>query len=219
PAPPGRYSITYPPKVLKLAPPGADIRTSMTGTYNSSLVLLSVLVAIVVSYTALRLAARVAHAHGSSARLWLAGGSVAMGTGIWSMHFVGMLAFSLPIPLSYDVARTFGSLGIGIASSVFALTLASRPRQSLVRLSSGALVMGAGICAMHYVGMSAVQIRPAITYEMRLVAASAAIAVLASFAALWLFAHLGAGSSWRVRLVRAAAAFGMGLAISGMHYT
>ncbi|HEY3784579.1 MAG TPA: EAL domain-containing protein [Steroidobacteraceae bacterium] len=191
----------------------------MTGTYNYSLVLLSILVAVVVSYTALRLAARVAHAHGSTARLWLAGGSVAMGTGIWSMHFIGMLAFSLPIPLSYDVTLTFASLAIAIASSAFALTLASRPRQTLGRLLTGALLMGTGICAMHYVGMSAVQVRPMIRYEPYLVAASVVIAVVASFTALWLFAHLGAGSSWRVRMVRAASAFGMGLAISGMHYT
>ena len=158
----------------------------MAGTYNYFLVLLSMLVAVAVSHTALRLAARVAGAKGSSAQLWLAGGAIAMGTGIWSMHFIGMLAFSLPIALSYDLTPTIGSLGLAIASSGFALKLASQPG-GRVRLASGALVMGAGICAMHYVGMTAVQVVPMIQYEPGLVVASAVIAVGASYAALWIF--------------------------------
>src|SRR3954465_14401835 len=87
----------------------------MSGTYNYALVLLSILVAIVVSHTALRLAARVASAKGSTAQVWLPGGAGAMGTGIWSMHFVGMLAFSLPFALSYDLAPTVSSLALAIA--------------------------------------------------------------------------------------------------------
>jgi diguanylate cyclase (GGDEF)-like protein len=191
----------------------------MSGTYNYCLVLLSILVAIAVSHTALRLAARVGRAKGSSAQLWLAGGAISMGTGIWSMHFIGMLAFSLPIPLSYDVTPTIASLCLGIASSGFALKLASQPRSSLVRLGSGALVMGAGICTMHYVGMTAVQVVPMIQYEPGLVAASAAIAVTASFVALWLFTHLDQRDTRRMRAIRIGAAHVMGLAISGMHYT
>src|ERR1700724_83733 len=100
----------------------------MSGTYNYCLVLLSLLVAVVVSHTALRLAARVAHAKGSSVQLWLAGGAIAMGTGIWSTHFIGMLAFTLPIPLSYGLTATIGSLVLAIATSGFALTLASKPQ-------------------------------------------------------------------------------------------
>ena len=87
----------------------------MTGTYDPWLVCLSIIVAILVSYTALVLAVRVSNANRASARLWLGGGAVAMGGGIWSMHFVGMLAFSLPISLSYDISRTLGSLAIAIA--------------------------------------------------------------------------------------------------------
>jgi diguanylate cyclase (GGDEF)-like protein len=190
----------------------------MSGTYNYCLVLLSLLVAVVVSHTALRLAARVARAKGSSAQLWLAGGAVAMGTGIWSTHFIGILAFSLPIPLSYGLTATIGSLALAIATSGFALKLASKPARGRVRLASGALVMGAGICAMHYVGMTAVQVVPMIQYEPGLVAASAAVAIAASFAALWLFTHLGTQNTWRMRATRMGAAFVMGLAISGMHY-
>jgi len=191
----------------------------MSGTYNYCLVLLSILVAVAVSHTALRLAARVGRATGSSAQLWLAGGAISMGTGIWSMHFIGMLAFSVPIALSYDLTPTLGSLCLGIASSGFALKLASQPQGSLARLASGALVMGAGICAMHYVGMTAVQIVPMIQYEPALVAASAVIAVGASFTALWLFTHLDQQDTRRMRVIRIGAAHVMGLAISGMHYT
>jgi diguanylate cyclase len=191
----------------------------MSGTYNYCLVLLSILVAVVVSHTALRLAARLARATGSSAQLWLAGGAVAMGTGIWSTHFIGILAFSLPIPLSYGLTATIGSLALAIATSGFALKLAGKPSGGRVRLVSGALVMGAGICAMHYVGMTAVQVVPMIQYEPGLVAASAVVAIAASFAALWLFTHLGTQNTWQMRATRVGAAFVMGLAISGMHYT
>ncbi len=191
----------------------------MTGTYNYCLVLLSILVAIFVSHTALRLSARVASAKGASARIWLAGGAVAMGTGIWSMHFIGMLALSLPIALSYELTPTVGSLALAIASSGFALKLASHPENGFKRLSVGALILGAGISAMHYVGMTAVQVVPMIQYEPGLVVASVAIAIGASFAALWLFTHLGTENTRRVRALRLGAAFIMGLAISGMHYT
>jgi len=190
----------------------------MSGTYNYCLVLLSILVAVVVSHTSLRLAARVARAKGSSVQLWLAGGAIAMGTGIWSMHFIGMLAFSLPIPLSYGVTATIGSLVLAIATSGFALKLASKAGVSQLRLASGAVVMGAGICAMHYLGMTAIQVVPMIQYEPGLVAASAAVAIAASFAALWLFTHLGTQDTWRMRATRIGAAFAMGLGISGMHY-
>ena len=191
----------------------------MTGTYNLCLVLLSILVAVVVSHTALRLAARVARARGSAVRLWLTGGAIAMGTGIWAMHFIGMLAFTLPIALSYNILMTLGSLVLALASSGFALTIASKPDPSLRSLISGAVIMGAGICAMHYLGMTAVQIVPMIRYEPWLVAASAVIAVLASFGALWLFTHPSSGTARWARPIRIGSAFAMGAAISGMHYT
>ena len=140
-----------------------------------------------------------------------------MGCGIWSMHFVGMLAFSLPIALSYDVPTTVVSLAIAIGLSGFALSIASREQIGLGRLAAGAIVMGLGICAMHYSGMSAVQVLPAITYEPSLLVASGIIAIVASFAALWLFFRLRKGRSWQMRLARLGAAVIMGLAISGMH--
>jgi diguanylate cyclase len=192
----------------------------VAGHYNSWLVLLSIVVAIFVSYTALNLSSRVARsASKPSAWFWLAGGALSMGCGIWSMHFVGMLAFSLPIALSYDIPTTVASLAIAIGLSGFALSIASREQIGLGRLVAGAIVMGLGICAMHYSGMSAVQVLPSITYEPSLLLASGIIAIVASFAALWLFFRLRNGRSWQMRLARLGAAVIMGLAISGMHYT
>jgi NO-binding membrane sensor protein with MHYT domain len=190
----------------------------MHATYNPWLVALSVAVAIAVAYTALRLAGRVAEQR-SGARLWLLGGAASMGIGIWSMHFIGMLAFSVPIPLRYNVLTTLASLVIAMLTSGFALAVASQRILSVPRLAVGAIFMGSGISAMHYTGMAAIQIMPVITYDPLLVAASIAIAITASFVALWLFFRLRTGQSWVMRVVRVGAAVVMGLAISGMHYT
>ena len=219
---------------LKRAAPEADIHTSVvapdqgpgwgafsivTGTYNYWLVLLSVAVAVFVSYTALSLSARVARANGASSRIWATGGAIAMGCGIWSMHFIGMLAFRLPIPLSYDIGITVASLMIAIAVSGLALAIASRPEVNFARLAAGAVAMGIGISAMHYCGMTAIQIAPMIRYEPVLLAASVAVAIAASFVALWLFVYLRSGRSVQMAIARIGAAFVMGLAISGTHYT
>jgi diguanylate cyclase (GGDEF)-like protein len=187
--------------------------------YNHWLVGLSIGVAMLVSYTALRLAARVATSERPATRMWLAAGALAMGVGIWSMHFIGMLAFSLPIPLAYDIPATLASLAIAIITSGFALVLTSGSQLTLARLGGGALAMGAGISAMHYTGMAAIAIVPGIAYDPGLVALSIAIAITASFVALWLFFRLRDGNSLLQRLARVAAAVVMGLAISGMHYT
>jgi diguanylate cyclase (GGDEF)-like protein len=191
----------------------------VNGSYNAWLVTLSFVVAVFVSYTALNLASRVATARRKYVRMWLAGGALAMGVGIWSMHFIGMLAFTLPIPLSYDVPKTLASLAVAILVAGFALSIASRKHSSLGRLAGAAVLMGLGIAAMHYSGMAAIRIVPFITYEPKLLILSIVIAIVASFAALWLFFRLRGGASWRIRLQRSAAALVMGAAISGMHYT
>jgi NO-binding membrane sensor protein with MHYT domain len=191
----------------------------MQATYNPWLVALSIVVAIAVSYTALTLAGRVAQAERAGGRGWLLGGAAAMGIGIWSMHFIGMLAYSVPIPLRYSIFTTLASLIIAMLTSGFALAIASRPDLGLKRLAVSSLVMGAGIAAMHYTGMAAIQIMPMISYDALLVVASVAIAIAASFAGLWLAFRLRGGHSWQMILARAAAAVVMGLAIAGMHYT
>ena len=191
----------------------------MQAAYNSWLVTLSIGVAVLVSYTALSLAARVSAARAELRRIWLIGGALAMGIGIWSMHFIGMMALSLPIALRYDVPTTAGSLAIAVLTSACALSIAAGRQLGWRRLAAGSLAMGAGICAMHYSGMSAIRISPAIGYNPAIVGASVLIAVLASFAALWLAFSLKRGRSWQLAAGRLAAAIIMGLAISGMHYT
>ena len=191
----------------------------MVATYNSWLVALSILVAVLVSYTALSLASRVSAASPGLARVWLIGGALTMGIGIWSMHFIGMLAFTLPIGLRYDVTTTLLSLVVAILTSGCAIWISSGVDLSQRRLVSGALLMGAGICIMHYSGMSAIQIRPMIVYNPTLVGVSVVIALVASYAALWLAFNLRTGESWSLAFGRMGAAAIMGLAIAGMHYT
>lgn len=192
---------------------------NMQATYNPWLVALSIVVAVMVAYTALMLAARIADASRKIGRIWLLGGGIAMGTGIWSMHFIGMLAFSVPIILQYDAVTTLASWAIAMITSTFALAIGGRERLSLGRLGISGVVMGAGICAMHYSGMAAIRIVPAIQYDPWLVLASVAIAVTASWVALWLAFNLRSGNSRSATLARLGAAVIMGLAISGMHYT
>lgn len=190
----------------------------MTGTYNEVLVLFSLLVAILASYTALDMAGRVATTRGAAARWWLAGGAFAMGLGVWSMHFVGMLAFDLPIPLGYDITLTFCSMLAAVGSSAFALWLVSQAQLPFRRLLLGAVLMGIGIALMHYIGMAALQMQPGIDYHPGWFTLSIVIAVVASGAALWIAFHLRRGGR-RKHLLRVLAAVVMGFAIVGMHYT
>lgn len=190
----------------------------LTGSYSSSLVLISLCVAILASYTALDLTGRIATAKGRAACLWMGGGALAMGIGVWSMHFIGMLAFSLPIDLGYDLALTAFSLLIAVLSSGFALWLVSQPSLPALQLGFGALIMGAGIACMHYTGMAALRMLPGIDYDPTLFGASLLIAVGASAAALWIAFRLRRHTPY-VWQIRGLAAVVMGVAIVGMHYT
>lgn len=187
-------------------------------SYSPALVLISLCVAILASYTALDLSGRIATARGRAAYLWMGGGALAMGFGVWSMHFIGMLALSLPIELGYDLGLTLWSLLVAILSSGFALWLVSQPRLPALQLLYGALIMGAGISAMHYSGMAALRMQPGIDYDPALFGLSLVIAVAASAAALMIAFRLRQQTPY-VRLARAGAAVVMGLAIVGMHFT
>lgn len=185
--------------------------------YNHGLVLISLVVAILASYTALTLSLRIRLATGFASLTWLVGGGFAMGVGIWAMHFVGMLALSLPIPIVYDLSITLLSLLIAVVVSAFALRIASREHVTRGQLFRAGIAMGVGICSMHYVGMFAIEITPAIRYDPFWVAASLAIAIAASFAALWVAFTTREGARWwKYRIVFGAV--GMGGAIAGMHY-
>jgi NO-binding membrane sensor protein with MHYT domain len=186
--------------------------------YEPMLVLLSVVIAIIASYAALILAGRVAAGSGRARIAWLLGGSIAMGLGIWSMHFIAMLAFSLPVPIAYDIALVLLSMVAGISASAVALFVVSRDKVRAGSIAAAGVAMCLAITGMHYIGMAAIQDASVIDWNYLTVAASAVIAVTASFAALWLFfrlRHDAPGRGW----LRAGAAVVMGFAICGMHYT
>ena len=191
----------------------------MTGTYDAWLVTLSYVVASLAAYVALTLASRVSASQGRVANYWLMGGAISMGTGIWSMHFIGMLAFKLPVPMSYDVQITLLSLLIAILVSGFALFTINRSTLTIRRLLISGVFMGAGIASMHYTGMAAMEMAPGIGWDPLLYAASIAIAVAASVVALWIAFNLRSESLKHVILMRVGAALVMGVAITGMHYT
>ncbi|HUQ74372.1 MAG TPA: EAL domain-containing protein [Burkholderiales bacterium] len=191
----------------------------MVGSYSGGLVALSVIVATLASYVALELASRVSGSGSRTARYWLAAGACSMGISIWSMHFIGMLAFRLPIRMSYDVAITLLSLLIAILVSGFALFTVSRGTLSWRRLGASGVLMGSGIAAMHYTGMAAMAIQPGIRYQPGIFALSVGIAIAASMAALWIAFNLRTDDRVSGLVRRLGAACVMGAAISGMHYT
>ena len=179
----------------------------------------SVLIATFASYVALDLARRVRAQERSLAIAWWLGGSLVMGTGIWCMHFLGMLALRVPIELGYTFGYTAVSWLAAVAASGVALAVASRGRLTALRLACGALLMGMGVSGMHYVGMAALPLQPPIAWDPRLVALSVVVATAASAGALQLVFWTRSVPGMRGFLKQVAAAVVMGLACSGMHYT
>jgi diguanylate cyclase len=187
--------------------------TAMPVTYEAWLVLLSIVMAIQGAYVALSLSLQIAGATGTRRRLLLAGATISFAVAIWTMHFVGMLAVRLPFQVDYLVLPTLLSFlvcAIVVGGAVYATS--SGPL-TLLRLTLSSCLMGGGIFAMHYLGMSALDASTHMIHNPIYVAASMAIAIAASGLALW----LATGRAWRAPLILSAAAFGM--AISGMHYT
>src|ERR1700746_2956061 len=155
---------------------------NLIGSYNYALVALSVFIAVFASYAALVLAGRVAAAAGWTRAVWLLGGAGAMGTGIWSMHYIGMLAFILPIPVAYHWPTVLLSLFAAILASLVALGVVSRQRMGWSRALAGSVLMGAGIASMHYIGMDAMRLSAVCQFNSFLVALSVGSAVLISLA-------------------------------------
>lgn len=185
--------------------------------YNPLLVAISFVIAILAAWTALSMAGRVSTSRGKTAAFWLTGGGVSMGIGIWSMHFIGMMAMDNSMLMHYSLWLTSLSMIVAIASSLFALWLVSVDRLSPRRLLPGSLVMGTGIVVMHYTGMAAIEVSSPIIWHYGWVIASVIIALLASFSALWLTFRLRLEAA-QVALMRFGAAILMGIAIAGMHY-
>jgi NO-binding membrane sensor protein with MHYT domain len=190
---------------------------TMNATYNPLLVVLSAAIAILASYTALELSSRVTSAQGLVRRLWLMGGAIAMGTGIWSMHFIAMLAFSMPLFISYNFAIVLVSLIAAILAAYQALYIISRPRPRMTALLGGSSSMGIGIAIMHYTGMAAMQMPATVRYKPSLFLLSVVIAVTVSFVALKL--SIGFRNRTGRKWSKLATACIMGGAVLSMHYT
>lgn len=199
-------------------PPLRADDTMLASHYDPILVAISFVIAILAAWTALNMAGRVSTSVGRAAWMWLSGGGIAMGIGIWAMHFIGMLAMDSAMGIRYSPGLTALSMVIALASSLFALWLVSVDKLRLRRLLPGALVMGTGVALMHYTGMAAMDLSAFIVWHYQWVALSVVIALLASFAALWLTFRLRHEAA-QVALMRFGAAVLMGVAIAGMHYT
>ncbi len=188
-------------------------------SHNPWLVIVSIILAMIASYTALDLVGRVTAARGSARLNWLTGGATVMGSGIWAMHFTAMLAFQVPVQITYDVPTVLVSWTAAIIVSWLALYTASRSKVSLIRLGISGLLMGIGIAAMHYIGMAAIRLEAILSYDPFYFTLSLVIAVTASLAALWLAIAFRSDSPAHWSWAKIISAIVMGFAISGMHFT
>jgi NO-binding membrane sensor protein with MHYT domain/nitrogen-specific signal transduction histidine kinase/CheY-like chemotaxis protein len=197
-----------------------DPSQALPGTYNYALVLLSYLVAALGSYAFLQFATRIAELRDAGLRYsWLVIGAVAMGGGIWAMHFIGMLAHILPIPVSYDPGLTALSIVPAVLAAGVALHVVARPVVTTGRLLIGGTLMGAGIGAMHYTGMAALELNAIVRYDPTLFAASVVVAVLLSILALQARQWVSKLRFTRFMAQEVVGALILGLAVTAMHYT
>jgi two-component system sensor histidine kinase/response regulator len=190
------------------------------GEYSTALVVTSVLIAILAAFVAFSISARVTAATTQRARLaWTGAGAISMGGGIWAMHFIGMLAFSLPCAISYNPFGTMLSMIPGIIGSGVALNIVSRPRTpTMVTMGIAAVLMGGGIGAMHYSGMAAMEPGALLRYDPWLLLLSVGVAVGLAFLSLSIrFWLLESRTSRFISLLVASSVMGCGVA--GMHYT
>ena len=186
-------------------------------TYDHRLVAVSIAIAIFASYAALDLAGRVTANRGRARLAWLAGGAFAMGSGVWAMHYTGMLAFRLPIPVYYHIPTVAVSLLAAVLASFVALYVVSRERVTPLHVAAGSLLMGTGIATMHYTGMASMRLAAMHHYERGLWLLSIFLALVISFAGLLLLSYSrDEKRSWLLKLLIAVV---MGLAIPAMHYT
>ncbi|WP_131782462.1 MHYT domain-containing protein [Legionella gresilensis] len=190
------------------------------GIYSLPLVILSYLVAVGASYVALDIANRVRDIGASFTNKiwWILGGAFAMGAGIWSMHFIGMLAFIMPMPMAYDPFLTGLSMIIAIIASGIAFLLLQNKKVKINALALGGIILGFSIASMHYVGMSAM-LGMGIRYLPGLFFLSIIVAIIASEAALYLAIKSSQLSTTKAKVrLKIISALVMGAAICGMHY-
>lgn len=187
----------------------------LVGTYDIWFVILSYAVSVFGSFTALELAGRVLEeAHKTKRLLWIVAAAVALGGGgIWSMHFIAMLAFKLPIPVNYDVTMTVASLIAAVVVTGVGLYIVTGRDLSMKRLCAAGLFVGLGVCAMHYIGMEAMQMAATLEYDPLIFALSVVVAVVVATVGLLLMVTMRQG------VQRLVSAFVIAFAVSGMHYT
>jgi diguanylate cyclase len=190
----------------------------LTITYVYWLVAISLLTSIVASYAAFSFAERIADSTGARFWIWLIGGASAMGLGIWSMHYLGMLAVKLPVEVSYHVPTVVLSFFMAVAASTVALATVSRKQISFLQIAAGGVLMGGAIGAMHYTGMAAMRSTAMHHYNPAGVVLSMIVAVVFSWMALWI--SFSARSDHKQReWQRLGGAVLMGSGIAAMHYT
>lgn len=193
-----------------------------SGQYNWWLVILSYVIAAFSAYSALSLTQQVRKANHPNQRItyiWRIGGALTLGAGIWSMHFIGMLAYNMPMTVNYDLPLTILSLLVAILAAAYALNqLGGEFNQVNHRIYTG-FVMGAGISVMHYIGMASMRMDAVIQYDKLLVVISIIIAILASYVALTLAQYFSSHAKHDKSPLKFISSMIMGIAIAGMHYT
>jgi NO-binding membrane sensor protein with MHYT domain len=190
----------------------------MVVKYDFLLVIFSIVIAIFASYTTLELTGRMTPKNGENIRLgWLIGGSLTMGTGIWAMHFIAMLAYHLPVSIGYDFPIVILSWVAAVIASGIAFYSLHRGFTHWFSLLISGMLMGSGIGSMHYIGMAAMRVPAEMHYNYWIVALSVLVAVTGSIAALLIVEYLQKNPERELLKLGGAAL--MGGVISGMHYT
>jgi diguanylate cyclase len=201
-----------------------DVMHVTWSSWNNALVLLSFVVASFGAFSALELANNMQNSRGGRRILWLMMASLALGMGIWSMHYVGMNAFKSPLDIRYDLLKTLLSVVLAIAASAVAFSFVATGRSSFLNLFLGGLIAGAGVAGMHYTGMASMLMPATISYNLPIFILSVVIAIVVSTVAIWIFLQIGKLSKrgqggFLLLGLQIAAAIVMGIAVISMHYT
>lgn len=190
----------------------------IVGHYDSWIVVLSVVIGVLGGYCTIELAERVTATRNRTRLYWWIGGAVAMAIGTWSMHYTGMLALRLPLPVLYDWPTSFLSYLASLGASLLGLFVVSRRKMGLGRAFAGSVFMGGGIVGLHYIAMASMRLEAMHHYSSPIVSLSVLLAVGFSFLSLWLmflFRDDAVGRRWR----KLGSALLLGAATSVMHYT
>jgi PAS domain S-box-containing protein len=190
-------------------------------SYSLSLVILSVVVATIGAYVAVEIAQRLHTVWTRRRVLWIFAGALAFGLGIWTMHFVGMLALQLPILIWYDAPLIFASVIAAIVGCTIAFLLFNRPNLNWWLLVLASVFVGGAIAGMHYIGMAGMRMSGHVIYDPLIVEVSVGVAIIGSFAALALTRSLvrAGAESGGAHLKKAGASLLMGVTVAAMHYT